>query len=87
MGDEKTTVKNSLSWLQLAASVVSFLQAILPSFLVAWSDHLMQKNRELKQKLEQEQMKRRVDHEQTRLADENRDKSSRAIIDGFLKRK
>lgn len=79
---DKETVVSGLSWLSLAAKCLSFLQAILPAFFVAWNNSLTRKNKELEGRLSHEKLKHRARDKDDEI--KNRDSSSTSIIDHFL---
>lgn len=83
---DKQTISASATWLQLALRALSLVQAFLPSFFVAWSDHLYRKNRELQQRLDEVKMKQAVAKEQEAIRKKNIGKDSRTIVNDFLKR-
>lgn len=60
MSDIKKQAAESLSWLSLVAKALSFLQAILPAFFVAWNNSLTRKNAELQGRLAHAELKLRV---------------------------
>jgi len=79
---DKEKITSGLSWISLAAKALSFLQAMLPAFFVAWNNSLTRKNKELEGRLEHSQLKHRARDREDEI--KNRDSSSTAIIDSFL---
>lgn len=79
--DLKEKVSDGLSWLSLAAKALSFLQAVLPAFFVAWNNSLMNKNQELTGRLEHAKLKLKAKEKEYDLS---KDIDPRANIDAFL---
>ena len=74
----------AITWASLASKLLSFLQAIIPAFLIAWVEALRSSEVSLKNQLDYERTRGKIQDETQRLKDSYHDKTPRAIIDDFL---
>jgi hypothetical protein len=77
-------LKNSLTWLQFGLKILSFLEATLPAFLVAWNGRLQNKVKQLESEIAIAKYHLRQAEVKARVESEHAGKSDRAVIDDFL---
>lgn len=77
----------SLSWLNLAVSILSMAEKLLPAFLVAWNNSLQQKNKQLSLKLDKAKLDGKVVAYKDAQNENDTGKNSKQLIDEFLNSK
>lgn len=84
MADGGGKIKESLTWLRLAAQFLGLLERLLPAFLVAWNAELARRNAELRTRLAEARMRARIRGKKDAELAKSDGKSDQQIIDDML---
>lgn len=77
-------MSDKLTWANVALKLISFLQAVLPAFLIAYSERLKARMRGLKVQLAKKNRELGDAQDKAYIEDKYDDKDASDIIDDFL---